>query len=81
VWTPFRTENDRSTGALVVGIGDNKADNFMTSDNVVLRFEETTYLSRSEKLFHKFFSDKCVTEGSVFRRRESKYRLYDFHND
>jgi hypothetical protein len=64
------------TDTLVGSIDNRKADDFMTSGNVVLRFEVIKCL-RSEILLHKNYSDEYMTESSVFRR-ESEYDLYDF---
>jgi hypothetical protein len=45
VQTLFKAENDHSTNALVVGIVNNKAHNFVTSGNVVFRLEAVKYFS------------------------------------
>lgn len=48
--SPFKADDDLSTGTLVLGMVNNTADNFVTAGNSVLRFEAIKYLSRSEIL-------------------------------
>jgi hypothetical protein len=43
---------------MVVAMANNKADNYVTSGNAVLRFEAIKYLSRSEILLLQNSSDE-----------------------
>jgi hypothetical protein len=50
MWSLFKAENYLAE-ALTVGMVSNKADNFVTCDGAVLRFEAIKYLSKSEVYF------------------------------
>jgi hypothetical protein len=58
----------------------NESDYSVTSGNAPFRFKGITYLSRSEIRLFKNYSGEKITESSVYRRREPKYRAYDFNN-
>lgn len=76
MWSLFKAENDNSPNALVVGIGNNKAHNFVTSGNVVLSPEAVSIVA--EIFVNKCMCGKQMMESLAFRRRESKYHTYDF---
>jgi hypothetical protein len=52
-WTLLKAKNGFSTDTLVTVTANKNADNFVTSDNAVLRFEAIKYLSGSEILLYK----------------------------
>jgi hypothetical protein len=57
-WALFKAENDCMTDILVVGMVNNKADNFVTSGNAILRFEMIRYFNGSDILCRKNLSSK-----------------------
>lgn len=59
VYTLFRAENVHWTNTLLGRIDNKKADDFMTSGKVVIRFEVIKCL-RSEILLYKNYSDEKV---------------------
>jgi hypothetical protein len=55
---PLQAENYCMTDILVIGMVNNKADNFVTPINAILRFEVIKYFNRSDMLHRKNFSRK-----------------------
>jgi hypothetical protein len=53
VQTLFKTQNDCSKDALVVGKVNNKTDHFVTSGNAILRSEEKNICTGLEHYFVK----------------------------